>query len=210
MLRFALALAASVAALPAPAQPLTATETARLSGALYLEGLARDDALLLLAAAHLRKPIGFQQVDRVGDGGVAMGVQPLGWQQMLDRAEVAAAGDDALLGMIADARVDAGRGMASGPFYNIATLMPGTIDSYPAAAFRGGDYAEAYVEAQFEAAGTTDLNVAVYDAAGNLVCADTDPSPIAYCGWRPALQGDYVLKVENLGPDAASYSLMTN
>lgn len=206
MLRLVLAFVVSGFALPVVAEPLTALQTAELSGALYLEGVARGDAVLVLAAARLRKPIGFQPVDRMAPQPLAGVREPLGWQDMLAQAVVLADGDAALSGMIDDLRAEGGKGMASGPYYNIGSLGAGGTDSYPAAEFQGGDYAEAYVEAS----AATDLNIQIYDASGRLVCEDSDPSPIAYCGWRPAETGRYVMKVENLGPEGATYALMTN
>ena len=85
-------------------------------------------------------------------------------------------------------------------------LNAGDSDSYPAVAFIGGDYAEVYVEAKV----TTDLNIAVYDSKGRLVCSDTDASPIAYCGWRPGSTDSFTMTVRNDGPLGATYALMTN
>lgn len=188
----------------ARAEGLTEVQTLALSTTLYFEGVARGDAVLVLAAAKLRKPVEFRPTDQGSD--VAGSSQPLGWQEMRDEAASLADGDAALAGWIADLDAEAGKGMASGPFYNIASLAPGEIETYPSAEFRGGELAEAYVEAGAD----SDLNLSVHDAAGNLVCADRDPSPIAYCSWRPAETGGYVVTVENLGPGAATFAFMTN
>ena len=72
--------------------------------------------------------------------------------------------------------------------------------------FKGGEYAEVYVEGR----GTSDLNLYVYDAQNRLVCSDTDISDIAYCGWRPAKTAAFSVKVENKGKSGAPYSMMTN
>ena len=202
MPRLAPALFVCALAAPVQAEALTDVQTLALSTQLYFEGVARGDALLVLAAARLRKPIAFQAADPA----LAAGQQPLGWQEMLAEALVLSDNDAAIDGLIADLDAEGTKGMASGPFYNIASLSVGASESYPAAEFRGGELAEAYVEAGAE----TNLNIAIYDAAGNVVCEDHDPSPIAYCAWRPAETGAYVLKVENLGPDSATYALMTN
>ena len=125
---------------------------------------------------------------------------------MQKQAEVLAVGDDALLGVISDVRAEGGKGVASGPIYQIGQLVSGGVDKFPAVGFAASVYAEVYVEAQ----GAADLNIAVYDSAGQLVCADSDPSPIAYCGWTAANGGDFVMQVQNLGPQSSSYALMTN
>ena len=72
--------------------------------------------------------------------------------------------------------------------------------------FRGGEYAEVYVEAPLG----VDLNLTVLDAEGHVVCSDTDTSHIAYCGWTPATDGAFTLVIENAGDLPADYALMTN
>lgn len=184
---------------PAQSQPLSAVKTAELSGALYQAGLAADDPVLILAAAKLRKAM----VPRAETAGTEA---PLGWQEMLARAAALADGDADLLAVIDDVAAESGKGVAAGPVYSIGNLNAGDSDSYPAVAFIGGDYAEVYVEAKV----TTDLNIAVYDSKGRLVCSDTDSSPIAYCGWRPGTTDSFTMTVQNDGPLGATYALMTN
>lgn len=193
-------------ALPAVAEPLSPVKTAELSARLYATGVEMADPMLILSAARLRKTLGLTAVDRVAEGGVAQSESPLGWQDMLASAEALAEDDEALLGMIDDVRAEASKGVASGPVYNIGSLKNGGSDKYPAVEFIGGEYAEVYVEAK----SATDLNIEVYDSKGRLVCSDTDASHIAYCGWRPAEAGSFVMKVENNGPQSAKYALMTN
>ena len=108
--------------------------------------------------------------------------------------------------LIESDRVETLKGVASGPVYNIGSLGNGKGDTYPPIEFRGGEYAEVYVEAK----AATNLNLAIYDNKGRLVCSDTDISHIAYCGWTPASAGTFTLKVDNKGPVGADYALMTN
>lgn len=190
---------AALLAQPAQSQPLSAVKTAELSGALYQAGLAADDPVLMLAAAKLRKAM----VPRAETAGTEA---PLGWQEMLASAAALADGDADLLAVIDDVAAESGKGVAAGPVYSIGNLNAGDSDSYPAVAFIGGDYAEVYVEAKV----TTDLNIAVYDSKGRLVCSDTDASPIAYCGWRPGTTDSFTMSVQNDGPLGATYALMTN
>lgn len=194
MLRLSLLLI--LLALPALAAPLSGVKTAQLSAELYAAGLATGDPVLLIAAAKLRKTVAFR-----GEGQA-----PLAWEAMLAAAERLAAEDAALLGLIADVRAEASKGVASGPMYSIGRLASGGVDKFPSVGFAAGDYAEIYVEAKTE----TDLNLRVFDSQGQLVCADTDPSPIAYCGWTAAGGGAFVMQVENVGPQDTGYALMTN
>jgi hypothetical protein len=184
----------ALSALPAAAGPDSHLKRAELSARLYDEGVAADETLLVIAAAKLRKDIGLT------------GPVPLGWEAMLDAAQTMAADDPDLLSVIDDIRNETSKGVASGPEYQIAALAPGASDQRPAMAFRGGEYAEVYVEAP----SGVDLNLTVLDAAGLVVCADTDVSHVAYCGWTPATDGDFVLVIENAGAVAADYALMTN
>jgi len=200
----ALTLAATAAS--AIAEPLSAVKTAELSARLYQTGMDRQDPLLILSAAKLRKTIAPAETDRRAEGGTAATDAPLGWDEMLATAETLADGDETLLALIGDVRAETTKGVASGPVYNIGTLGNGSVDTYPIVEFRGGEYAEVYVEAK----AATNLNLTVTDAQGRLVCSDTDASHIAYCGWRPSHTGGFVLKVENKGPIGANYALMTN
>jgi hypothetical protein len=201
----ATALATSLA-LPAGAEAPTLLQTAELSARLYALGVERGDPLLILSAARLRRELTPMRTDRAALDGEAGEGTPLSWQEMLASAEALAVGDEALLGLIEDSKVVAHRGVASGPVYNIGRLSDGGDDTYPPIEFRGGEYAEVYVEAKAAA----NLNLTIFDDKGRLVCSDTDISHIAYCGWTPAAAGSFTLKVENKGPAAASYALMTN
>ncbi|RUS60726.1 hypothetical protein EGN72_07420 [Pseudorhodobacter sp. E13] len=201
----ALALTALLAA-PALANPTSPIKTAELSARLFAAGEAAADPILILSAAKLRKSINPTQTDRSAEGGEAAEGAPLGWEEMLARAEALAQGDAAVLGLIEDARAETTKGVVTGPVYNIGSLGSGRSDTYPKIEFKGGEYAEVYVEAK----SSVDLNLTVQDAQGRLVCSDSDVSHIAYCGWRPAENGSYVLLVENKGKAATSYALMTN
>jgi hypothetical protein len=193
-------------ALPVAAEPLTPVQTAALSARVYAAGVDAADPVLILAAARLRKSIAPEPVARVADGGVAGSDAPLGWEAMAEAAEDLADGDEALLGLIDDLRAEGTKGVASGPVYNIGQLGRGKSDNYRNIDFKGGEYAEVYVEAQT----SVDLNLSVTDAKGRLVCADTDVSHIAYCGWRPDAPGAFTLTVQNKGGSGTGYALMTN
>lgn len=193
-------------ALPAGAETASPVKMAELSARLYAQGVEAGDPLLILSAAKLRKTLAPVATDRAPEGGSATEGTPLTWEEMLATAETLAAGDDALLGLIDDVRAETIKGVASGPVYNIGSLTNGGGDTYPPIEFRGGEYAEVYVEAK----AATNLNLTIYDDQGRLVCSDTDISHIAYCGWTPANGGTFTLKVENKGPTSAAYALMTN
>ncbi|MGL6209955.1 MAG: hypothetical protein ACRC14_09030 [Paracoccaceae bacterium] len=193
-------------ALPAHAETMTPVKTAELSARLYATGVTMADPLLILSAAKLRKTLAPTPTARAATDGTSTTEAPLSWEDMLAEAEALSEGDDVLLGLIDDVRSETTKGVATGPVYNIGSIGNGKSDTYPVVDFIGGEYAEVYVEAK----SATDLNLTITDAQGRLVCSDTDVSHIAYCGWRPADTAGFVLKVENNGPTAASYALMTN
>lgn len=194
------------ASAPALADVPSPVKVAELSARLYAAGMQAGDPLLVLAAAKLRKGLAPVAGDREAVGGTAGQGAPLSWEEMLASAAALAGDDQVVLGLIEDARVETTKGVAAGPVYNIGSLGNGKGDTYPPIEFRGGEYAEVYVEAK----AATNLNLGVYDAQGRLVCSDTDISHIAYCGWTPANAGSFTLKVDNKGPVGAEYALMTN
>lgn len=191
---------------PALAEAPSPVKVAEISARLYVMGMDQGDPLLILSAARLRKTLAPTATDRAAIGGEIGDGAPLSWEEMLASAEALAGEDALLLGLIDDARVESTKGVASGPVYNIGSLTDGDDDTYPPIEFRGGEYAEVYVEAK----DATNLNLTIYDDQGRLVCSDTDISHIAYCGWTPAVAGTFTLKVENKGPASAAYALMTN
>lgn len=193
-------------ALPAWAEGASPVKVAELSARLYAAGIKAGDPLLVLSAAKLRKSLAPVAGDRAAADGVVGAGAPLSWEEMMASAAALAEGDEALMGLIEDASVEMNKGVASGPIYNIGSLSNGKGDTYPPIEFRGGEYAEVYVEAR----AATNLNLAIYDDKGRLVCSDTDISHIAYCGWTPASGGSFTLKVDNKGPMGADYALMTN
>ncbi|MBN8630790.1 MAG: hypothetical protein J0L76_08045 [Rhodobacterales bacterium] len=206
MRRFLLATCLMGLTVPALAETASPVKIAEISARLYAMGVEAGDPLLILSAARLRKDLAPVVGTRAAVDGIAGEGAPLGWDEMLASAEALAGGDEALLGLIEDAKVEATKGVASGPVYNIGSLGNGKGDTYPPIEFRGGEYAEVYVEAK----AAVNLNLAIYDDKGRLVCSDTDISHIAYCGWTPATPGTFTLKVDNKGPVAADYALMTN
>jgi hypothetical protein len=182
-----------LSAVPAGAESISPLQTADLSARVHAAGVVAGDPLILATAAKLRKDAGLNDL-------------PLSADAILAEAEALALGDPAVLAQIGDIRGETTKGVASGPIHHLAALPAGATETRPNMPFRGGEYAEVYVEA----APGTDLNLTILDAAGLVVCADQAPSHIAYCGWTPAADGDFTVKIENAGPQPADYAMMTN
>ena len=216
MLRFAASVALALApALGMPADaPAAPTEDAasplrlmELSRRLYETGRALEDPLLLLAAAELRRSVDLRPAaprGRVAEAATDAAV--LTWQAILDAARAVAGEDPAVARLIADTEDARPRGLVTGPVYSIAVLEGAGTARHGPYPFAAADFAEVYVEGE----GTSNLDLFVRDAQGRLVCADTDLSDIAHCGWRPAEAGDFTVIVRNLGTAANRYALMTN
>lgn len=182
----------ALAALPAGADTISPLHMADLSARLYALGVAQSDALLLATAAKLRR-----------ESGIAA---PLDWEGMMYHALFVAQADPALTALIDDLLAETTKGVASGPEYKLARLGEGAVETIPLIPFRGGEYAEVYVEGP----PGSDFNLTILDANGLVVCLDKDRSHVAYCGWIPATDGAFHLEIENAGTTAADYALMTN
>lgn len=200
-------------AMPAIAQaqetdPITA---ARLSAELFAVADAKGDALLMIAAARLRKSAPVATIDRAperdGDAPSAETLEPpLTWEAMLEAAQELSYGDPQLEGLIEDVRAEASKGVQSGRVESYTSIRAGGTDTYRPLVFSGGTYADVYVEGS----GVADLNLFVRDAKGRLVCSDTDISAIAYCGWQPNTSETFAVEVRNKGGAPTTYKLMTN
>ena len=198
----ALALATS----GAQAQEVTPIQKMQAAKTLFEIGAQAQDPLYMLAAARLRKSVPLKATERAPDGKMAATGAPLGWDEMLTQAEELAYGNSLLTGLIGDIRAERNKGVVNGPVYSIVSLRAGGRDEYPGLTFRGGEYAEIYVEGP----SGSDLNLMVRDAKGRLVCSDTDISDIAYCGWRPPADEAFTVTVTSEGQRGGEYSMMTN
>jgi len=195
--------AAIVAGISTPAIAQHPLKTAQLSRQLYDHGVAANDALLIIAAARLRKGVTPARTDK---SAATQDTPHLGWQDMLGTAATLAAGNETLEGLIDDLKIETTKGIVNGPVYSISDVRSGGENVYDALPFEGAAYAEVYLEGQTN----SDLNLFIHDDKGRLVCSDTDISDIAYCGWRPAQTGTFTVTVKNKGPSASRYSMMTN
>lgn len=201
-----LALVFALSAAPAKAEESAPLKRLATAHDMYRIGLERQDPLLILAAAKLRKSVAASPADRAPEDGETVAGAPLGWRDMLASAALMVEGDPLLEGLAEDIAAARSKGVASGPVYSIVEIGAGGRDEYPGLPFSGGNYAEVYVEGP----SGTDMNVLVHDSKGRLVCSDTDISAIAYCGWKPATGGSFSITVENSGPRGGRYSMMTN
>jgi hypothetical protein len=214
LLALCLALACAATAAPGqtPAAPPAEEAAAplrlmELSRRLYEAGRALEDPVLLVAAAQLRRSVDLRPATpRGGAGAAAADAAVLTWQAILDAAKAIGGDDPEVARLIEEVEAERPRGLLTGPVYSI-TVLEGQLEAtYGPYTFAAGRYAEVYVEGD----GSSNLDLFVYDAEGRLICADTDLSDIAHCGWRPAEDGDFTVVVRNRGSERNRYALMTN
>ncbi|MFE3838079.1 hypothetical protein [Pseudogemmobacter sonorensis] len=171
---------------------------AALSADLYRLGLAQEDALLVLAAAKMRRALDFLPPPEAAP-------TLTGWEAMAEAARELAAGDPLLLDLIEDSLAESLKGVATGPTFLIRSLADPEGASVELE-FSGGTLAEVYVEG---AIGNR-VSLAVSDAAGNPICRDSPESHIAYCDWTPAEDGAFLITVSSLDHSVTDYILVTN
>lgn len=202
-----LAAGTASAADPAPA-PLGRLA---LSARLAEWGRADKNPLALIVAAQIRQGVGAKAIDRTpeqtGEATPAPAAANEASVEALLAEAVALAGKDATVAALADdVRGNASKGLVQGAGVSRATLRPAGTDWYRRLGFEGTRYAEAYVET----AGQGNVQISVWDEAGNLVCRDPNPSAVAYCGWVPSSTAKFDVKVENRSAVAVPYRMFTN
>ena len=179
-----------------------------LSGQLIAYGRNNHDALALILAAGMRKKLALNYVQRQAteDESNSTNISSDAIEVILAEATKTANGNEGYLDLIEDVRANTLKGKSDGPAYNIRTIKARGKNNYRNIEFSGGQYAEIYVEGS----GRANLDLFIYDAKGRLVCSDTDPSDINYCGWTPPANGAYLVTIINKSNRSNRYSLMTN
>jgi hypothetical protein len=130
---------------------------------------------------------------------------PVTADAMFAKAKELAADDEALVGLIDDAMAESSRGRIGGSVEWLSRLPAGQTDVWEIP-FYGNSYAEVAIVGD----GDANLDVAVTDENGNVICYDVSWSDKLYCDWTPAWDGYFYVTVQNMGGSRNSYYLMTN
>ncbi len=130
---------------------------------------------------------------------------PVTAEAMFAKARELATNDDAVLGLIDDAMAEGARGRVGGSVEWLSRLPSGQTDVWEIP-FYGNSYAEVAIVGD----GDANLDVAVTDENGNVICYDVSWSDKLYCDWTPAWDGYFYVTVQNLGASRNSYHLLTN
>jgi hypothetical protein len=130
---------------------------------------------------------------------------PVTAEAMFAKAKELAADDEAVLGLIDDAMAEGSRGRIGGAVEWLSRLPAGQTDVWEIP-YYGNSYAEMAVVGD----GDANLDVAVTDENGNVICYDVSWSDKLYCDWTPAWDGYFYVTVQNMGGSRNSYYLLTN
>jgi hypothetical protein len=130
---------------------------------------------------------------------------PVSVDAMFAKARGLAVDDEALTGLIEDAQAEGSRGRVGSAVEWLSRLPSGQTDVWEIP-FSGNSHAEVAVIGD----GDTNLDVAVTDENGNVICYDVSWSDKLYCDWTPAWDGFFYVTVQNLGTARNSYSVLTN
>lgn len=126
-------------------------------------------------------------------------------EAMFAKAKELAADDEAVLGLIDDAMAEGSRGRIGGAVEWVSRLPAGQTDVWEIP-YYGNSYAEVAIVGD----GDANLDVAVTDENGNVICYDVSWSDKLYCDWTPAWDGYFYVTVQNMGGSRNSYYLLTN
>ena len=130
---------------------------------------------------------------------------PVTAEEMFAKARELAADDETVLGLIDDALAEGARGRVGGAVEWLSRLPSGQTDVWEIP-FYGNSYAEVAIVGD----GDANLDVAVTDENGNVICYDVSWSDKLYCDWTPAWDGYFYVTVQNMGGSRNSYYLLTN
>ena len=130
---------------------------------------------------------------------------PVTAEAMFSKARDFASDDEAVLALIDDALAEGARGRVGGSVEWLSRLPSGQTDVWEIP-FQGDAFAEVAVVGD----GDANLDVAVTDENGNVICYDVSGSDRLYCDWTPAWDGFFYVTVQNMGGARNSYYLMTN
>lgn len=180
-----------------------------LSHDLHAIGIARGDALTVLAAARLAAGVTLTPVDRAPGEGTAAeaapGPAPVDAVRMLADARALAGEDELLADLVDEAQAEAAQAARTAVSASRAALDPGKSAAWQVAFF-GAVNAEVAVLGD----GPANLDLTVTDETGTLICTGSSALPRAYCDVVPRWNGYLTLRVTNHADAPASFTLLTN
>lgn len=173
---------------------------------LFALGRAAKDPLAVLAAARLAATVDPDDVDRIPTpAGDAVPASHPDGTTMFTVAKALADTDEPLADLVA-------RSLAESVRLPHRSLIRSTrgIAGQSAQAYDIAFFGDTVAEVGLLGDGKSDLDLAVTDAKGTLLCLDQSPSDRALCRFVPGENGLMRITITNRGNAAASYSLLTN
>lgn len=194
------------------------TRRSHLASELAAYGRESQNAMALIVAAEMQAQAGGQEVKRdkhtEGPDGPNDDKEPgediYTVAAMLSDARDLARNDVGLLAAIDQLASLETKGTGhprriSGPQVHRDSVRGRHNDIY-SIRFRGGEPAIVSVVGD----GGTDLDLRIYDQGGNLVCSDLNYTDRSYCRWQPLREGNFRIKITNLGRVYNRYTIRTN
>jgi hypothetical protein len=182
-----------------------------LAQQLYAVGVANKDALMVVTAARMAGSVDAKDTERkkTTEGKALPGqtptdALPISATEMLARARELAGEDDTLQDLLDEVRPEGGLAMTAAS-RSLSELQAGQGDSWQVAFF-GNSYAEVAVLGS----GASNLDVRVMDEGGNTVCLDVGATDYFACNFTPAVNGYFMVQVQNTGMQGERYYLITN
>lgn len=180
---------------------------------LYTLGMANKDALTVLTAAKLAGSVDLKDGPEVKketkgedtEEEADVADAPVDTAMMFASAKELAVGDDAILGLIADAETESARGRIGGSVRYLSRLSAGKTDVWEIP-FYGNSYAEVAIIGD----GDANLDALITDENGNTICYDVSYSDKVTCSFVPSWNGYFYITVQNQGRKRNSYYLLTN
>lgn len=199
------------------------TETARavellaLGDSLAAYAIEMNDPIMMIQAARIKGSVSVQEGaheaeqivhEQVENGDKDATGHDLSPTALLDRAQALASGNRSLVAMVREARDEinaATRGRVGGPVVHVDRVEARSTDVYRVS-FKAQERAVVSIAGD----GDTDLDLFIYDENNNRICSSISMNDRETCQWTPRWEGEFQIKITNLGHVWNQYVLTTN
>ena len=173
--------------------------------ALYDQGVAVNDPLMVLTAARMLRGVTLIAADRIPDPAAKTAPQVIPLDPAVLLATARALNPDGTLTDLINATA-----AETPPPPKALRATPAHLDPGQSQAWTLQFYGGTYAELAIIGAGQGNLDLLVTDANGNPICQDNGSADTATCGFVPRDNGDFTVSVTNSGQSPDAYQLITN
>jgi hypothetical protein len=172
------------------------------------------DVLAMIAAVRLLSQVGPRPTKpdmrtegkpKIADGKGAGASRDTTLAALLARAKQYAGGRNDLNGLVDELARSASKTREDGPARFATRIADGVTDVYTMS-FRANEPVLVAITGE----GVSDLDLSVEDEAGNRICASHGPGDDELCRWTPRWNGNFRIRVRNLGAAGNEYRLWSN